>query len=195
MYNKNINPENLVCVLLQKYRQSWGKGGQTISRLFPIKLTSLISCWKSWFPNNYYLLHNIRKTLHSARFLWIGSHVTESFLKNWQICKKKENIETDVPIMTADDLFDCFEFQCDEDEKLYKMLPVKKKTIILARNQVGIWCASKKNVWFALKKLTQFFFVFFEPWLIIILFCNQLIFRIFSVVVEVSDKFRSILTF
>ena len=54
----------------------------------------------------------------AQEFLHFVSHVTEKFFEKWQMREKnQENIENAVPFMTSDDPLECFEIECDEDER------------------------------------------------------------------------------
>ena len=53
----------------------------------------------------------------AQKFLQIVSHVTDKYFEKMADEEKnQENIENDVPLMTSDDLLECFEIECDEDE-------------------------------------------------------------------------------
>ena len=108
--------------------------------------------------------------------------------------KIQENIENDVPLMTSDDPFECFEIECDEDETdCTKCCACELEEINFCAKPCGhlmcTFCIEEDKVWNATQKLTQNLQYFLSS-VIIILFCAQLIFRVSSVF---AWEFRRIL--
>ena len=102
--------------------------------------------------------------------------------------------------MTSDDPLECFEIECDEDETdCTKYFACELEKINFCAKPCGhlmcTFCIQEDECLKCHTKIDSKFAIFLELWVIIILFCAQLIFRVSSVLPESLDVFWSILAF
>ena len=80
----------------------------------------------------------------AEEFLQIVSHLTEIFRKIGRCGIEAKKTENDVPFMSSDDHLECFEIECNEDERLNKIF-ASENEFIFARKHVGISCADSTS--------------------------------------------------
>ena len=137
----------------------------------------------------------------AQEFLQIVSQVTEeSFEIMADEEKNQENSETDEPFMTSDDPLQYFEIKSDEDETDCKKCCAWELGKINFRAKpcehlMCTFCIEEDECLECHTKFDSKFAIFFELWVIIMLFRPQLIFQVSSVLPESLDVFWSILAF
>ena len=106
--------------------------------------------------------------------------------------KNPERIENDMHLMTSDDTLECFENESDEEETDSRKsfaCELEKNCAKSCRNLMCTFCIEEDECLKCHTKIDSKVAVFFELWVNTILFCYQLIFRVCSILVKISDEF------